>query len=201
MLDSGLFPAAFPPQMIAAIPSQSMPLPSVMAGPELFPAALPEPALLTRLDDLCLRFALPVADGAAREVLAREAEALQRHGLAELGYLGCAAACLARTEDMGGTLVSGLWAGSALLAYVGAVVPELAEVASPGELVAAFLAAVERDEMPVLRLLVAAVPRERFLARLQALSATHLLPPQVLIGGGRAWRSAGRPRRPHRCSS
>jgi len=183
VLDFTSLPPAFPPQMIAAIPPQSLPLPSVMAGPESSPAALPEPALLTRLDDLCLRFALPVADGAAREALAREAEVLQRHGLAELGYLGCAAACLARIEDMGGVLVSGLWAGSALLACVGAVVPELAEVASSGELVAAFLAAVERDEMPVLRLLVAAVPRERFLARLQALSATHLLPPQVLIGG------------------
>lgn len=184
MLDFTSLPPAFPPQMIAAIPPQSLPLPSVLAGPELSPAALPEPALLARFDQLCLRFALPLAEDEAREAFAREAEALQRHGMADLAYLGCAAACLARVEAQGGALALGLWAGSILLAHVGAVMPGTSEVAPPGELAAAFLAAVELGEMPVLRLLVGAAPHDRFLSRLQALSAPPLPATQTLAGGG-----------------
>ena len=184
MLDIGPPPQPFPPQMIAAMSPQSLSLPGVMAGPEPFPAALPEPALLARLDGLCLRFALPLAEGAVRESLAREASALQRHGLADLAYLGCAAACLARVESTGGAMVGGLWAGSALLAHLGAALPELAEVAAPGALAEAFMAAVERDEMPVLRLLLASAPGDRFLIGLEALSAIPLPLPYGLAGGG-----------------
>ena len=184
MLDFTSLPPAFPPQMIAAIPPQSLPLPSVLAGPESSPAALPEPALLARFDRLCLRFALPLAEDEAREALAREAEALQRHGMADLAYLGCSAVCLARVEALGGALALGLWAGSALLAHVGAVAPGTSAVALPGELAAAFLAAVELGEMPVLRLLVGAALQDRFLSRLQALSATSLPATQALAGDG-----------------
>ena len=184
MLDFTSLPPAFPPQMIAAIPPQSLPLPSVLAGPESSPAALPAPALLARFDRLCLRFALLLAEDEAREALAREAEVLQRHGMADLAYLGCSAVCLARVEALGGALALGLWAGSALLAHVGAVAPGTSQVAPPGELAAAFLAAVELGEMPVLRLLVGAPPHDRFLARLEALSAAPLPSSHILVGDG-----------------